>query len=217
MVTKLIIDSDTEVGQGGFLRIRRMVLRNLRNDGSTSPPYTCDAVVRPYGQDAVVVVVYARISGGVQVLVRNGLRPAIAIGRDSERAPLPEAAPGLFIAELVAGIVEQEDRGADGLARRAMEEVREEAGFVVAPEDFVRLGAGTFPSPGSMVEKYYFMAVEVDPMRQHSLHGDGSPMEEGATTRWHPLEAAIAKCVDGELCDLKTELGLRRLRDFLNV
>lgn len=217
MVTKLIIDSDTEVGQGGFLRIRRMVLRNVRSDGSTSQPYTCDAVVRPYGQDAVVVVVYARIAGAVQVLVRNGLRPAIAIGRDPERAPLPETAPGLFIAELVAGIVEQEDRGAEGLARRAMEEVREEAGFVVTPEEFVRLGAGTFPSPGCMVEKYYFMAVEVDPERQQVLHGDGSPMEEGATTGWQPLEVALAKCVDGELCDLKTELGLRRLRDFLNV
>ena len=40
-------------------------------------------------------------------------------------------------------------------------------------------------------------------------------MEEGATTRWLPLDAAIAACVRGDLPDLKTELGLRRLRDHL--
>jgi hypothetical protein len=77
------------------------------------------------------------------------------------------------------------------------------------------LGAGGYPSPGSMVEKFYFTAVEVDPATQHALAGDGSPMEEGARTRWWPLDEAIDACVRGELSDLKTELGLRRLRDHL--
>ena len=40
-------------------------------------------------------------------------------------------------------------------------------------------------------------------------------MEEGATTRWLELDDAIARCVRGELCDMKSELGLRRLRDHL--
>jgi hypothetical protein len=40
-------------------------------------------------------------------------------------------------------------------------------------------------------------------------------MEEGARTRWLSLEAALAACVRGEIADLKTELGLRRLRDHL--
>jgi hypothetical protein len=40
-------------------------------------------------------------------------------------------------------------------------------------------------------------------------------MEEGARTRWLPLDDAIAACVRGDLCDLKTELGLRRLRDHI--
>ena len=35
-----------------------------------------------------------------------------------------------------------------------------------------------------MVEKFYFAAVEVDPAAQRELPGDGSPMEEGARTRW---------------------------------
>jgi hypothetical protein len=40
-------------------------------------------------------------------------------------------------------------------------------------------------------------------------------MEEGARTYWLALDDAIAACVRGDICDLKTELGLRRLRDHL--
>jgi ADP-ribose pyrophosphatase len=132
-------------------------------------------------------------------------------------APLPEAAPGLVVTELVAGIIEVGDRGEAGLRRRAADETFEEAGFVVDPQSIVVLGGGTLPSPGCMVEKFYFTAVEVDPSAQQALEGDGSPMEEGATTRWLTLDDAIAACTRGEISDLKTELGLRRLRDYLIV
>ena len=214
-ITAFVIDSSELVGDGGFLAIRRLRMRNRRADGSTSPPYVCDAIARPYGQDAVVVAIYARTTAGVQVLVRDGLRPALMAGRDPARAPLPEPAPGMFLTELVAGIVEPGDRGSDGLRQRAAHEVEEEAGFTVEPAAIAVLGAGAYPSPGSMVEKFYFTAVEVDPATQHALAGDGSPMEEGARTRWLGLDEAIAAGVRGELVDLKTELGLRRLRDHL--
>ena len=39
-------------------------------------------------------------------------------------------------------------------------ETLEEAGYEVRPEDVVHLGAGSFPSPGSMIEK--FRDVEVN-------------------------------------------------------
>jgi hypothetical protein len=214
-VTELIVDGDERVGAGGFLTIRRLHLRNRRADGTASAPYICDAIARPYGQDAVVVCVYARAGTGIRVLVRDGLRPAIALGRDAARAPLPEPPPTLRLTELVAGIVEAGDVGEAGLRVRAGHEVDEEAGFSVAAEAVELLGAGMLPSPGSMVEKFYFAAVEVDPTMQRPLAGDGSPMEEGATTRWLDLDDAIAACVRGEISDLKTELGLRRLRDRL--
>lgn len=215
-VVGLVIDSDEVVGEGGFLAIRRLRMRNRRGDGSLSQPYVCDAIARPYGQDAVVVAIFARGPRGVAVLVRDGLRPALLFGRDPARAPLSEPAPGMFLTELVAGILEPGDAGADGLRRRAAYEVHEEAGFVVEPAAIAVLGAGAYPSPGSMIEKFYFTAVEVDPAAQQPLAGDGSPMEEGAHTRWLPLDDAIAACVRGELADLKTELGLRRLRDHLS-
>jgi ADP-ribose pyrophosphatase len=80
----------------------------------------------------------------------------------------------------------------------------------------ILLGAGMYPAPGALIEKFYFAAVEVDPEAQRPLAGDGSPMEEGATTRWLGLDAAIAACVAGEIVDLKTEAVLRRLRDHLH-
>jgi ADP-ribose pyrophosphatase len=229
-VVEVIVDSDERTGGGGFLEIRRLRLRNRRADGSVSAPYVCDSVARPYGQDAVVVVIHARSprtsspvgapppagGAGVQVLVREGLRPALAFGRVPELAPLPEPRPGILFTELVAGIIEPGDRGEEGLRVRASHEVAEEAGFEVAPSAVVLLGAGAYPSPGSMIEKFYFVAVEVDPATQHPLPaGDGSPMEEGARTRWLGLDDAIAACERGDIPDLKTELGLRRLRDHL--
>ena len=216
-IVAFLIDSDERVGEGGFLAIRRLRMRNRRADGSVSLPYVCDAIARPYGQDAVVVVVYARTAAGVQVLVRDGLRPALLAGRDPAQAPLPEPAPGMFLTELVAGILEPGDIGETGLRQRTALEVAEEAGFIIDPAAVTVLGAGTYPSPGSMVEKFYFTAIEVDPAAQQALSGDGSPMEEGARTRWWPLDAAIEACVRGELTDLKTELGLRRLRDHLDA
>jgi ADP-ribose diphosphatase len=214
-VRDLIVDSDERVGDGGFLAIRRLKLRNVHGDGSTSAQYICDAVVRPFGQDAVVVVVYARTDRGIEVLVRHGLRPVLVLGRDPARAPLPEQKPGLFLTELVAGIIEEGDQGEAGLKARAANEVHEEAGFLVEQDHVVLLGAGMFPSPGCLVEKFYFAAVEVDPATQAPLAGDGSPMEEGARTTWLMLDDAIAACRTGQLTDLKTELGLRRFKEFL--
>ncbi|HEU0033735.1 MAG TPA: hypothetical protein VFQ53_24075 [Kofleriaceae bacterium] len=214
-VVGVIVDADESVGGGGFLKIRRLRLRNRRADGSVSPPYVCDSIERPYGQDAVVVAIYARDRGTTRVLVREGLRPPLVFGRDIERAPLPEPPPTLFLTELVAGILEDSDHGEAGLRTRAAYEVLEEAGYRVDPAAVSVLGAGMYPSPGSMIERFYFVAVEVDPAAQEPLAGDGSPMEEGARTRWLALDDAIAACVAGEIPDLKTETGLRRLRDHL--
>jgi ADP-ribose pyrophosphatase len=153
----------------------------------------------------------------IEVLLRDGLRPALWLGRDPQRAPLPEPAPGLFHRELVAGILEHHDRGRAGLLRRAAAESLEEAGAAIAPERFQLLGAGALPSPGAMLEKFYFAAAELTADIELVPCGDGSPMEDDARLHWLELDAAIAACVSGELTDAKTELGLRRLRDALRV
>jgi ADP-ribose diphosphatase len=213
-VVGLHIDDDRLHGEGGFLVVRRVHLRNRYDDGGLSRPYVVDFAARPKGVDAVVVAVYHRAAGGVRVLLRDGLRPAMRLGRAG--AALPETRDYLFFTELVAGIIEPEDLGEVGLRARAAAEVAEEAGFTVDPAAVILLGAGSFPTPGSMPEKYWLTAVEIaDPAAQQPLEGDGSPMEEGATTRWLDLDEAIAACVAGVIEDLKTELALRRLRERL--
>jgi ADP-ribose pyrophosphatase len=216
-VVDLAVESDQIVGRepDGFMAIRRVRLRNRYADGGTSERYVCDFIDRPMGLDAVVVCVYWRgPDGRVEVLLRDGLRPALRLARGD--APVADARPYLFFRELVAGIVEQHDVGEAGIRRRAAEEVLEEAGYRVSPDDVVMLGAGTFPTAGAMPEKFWLTAVEIaDKAAQEPLAGDGSPMEEGASTRWMELGAAIRACVDGELEDMKTELSLRRLAEQL--
>lgn len=211
--------SDTIEGiEGGFMAVRRLHLRNVRKDGTRSERYVCDFVVRPKGVDAAVVAVYHRHPEGVRVLLREGLRPALAMGRAPESLPIPDDRPYRRLTEVVAGIIENEDRGEEGVRRRGALEVEEESGFSVDPAKVELLGAGSFPSPGSMPERFWFMAVEIDdPSRQRPPQGDGSPMEEGASTRWMPLDAAIAACTAGEIEDAKSEIVLRRLQDHLRA
>ena len=211
-VTRFEIVSDERFGQGGFLQLRRCWLRNVHADGSRSEKYICDFVERPRGLDAVAVVIWAQ---GPKVLIRAGLRPPLQIGRPGIHfIPLDEAPCPLLNQEIVAGLVEPGDEGEAGLRRRAAIEVAEETGYQVSPDDVVMLGTGTMPVPGLLPEREYFAAVEVDPDATGAMDGDGSPMEEGARMKWWDLEAAIAACVHGEIADFKTELGLRRFRDW---
>jgi ADP-ribose pyrophosphatase len=215
-VVDVEVVKDETLAEGGYLAVRRLRLRNRRADGTLSAPYTCDFLVRDKGVDAVVVVVYCRTDDEVQVLLRDGMRAPLRFGRVGVPKPLPDAREGLFFREVVAGIVEPQDQGEAGLRRRAALEVEEEAGFRVTNEDIEFLGAGSFPCPGAIPERYWLMAVAIaDPEAQRPLCGDGSPMEEGARTLWMELDAAIAACVAGEIEDAKTELALRRLRERL--
>ncbi len=207
---------EVHAGDPPFLRLCRLHLRNRRSDGSRSQPYVCDYVDRPGRPDAVVVAVFSRREDGCHVLLRECLRPALGVGRATVDPPIPDAAPYLLFSEVVAGVIEPEDRGEAGIRARAAVEVAEEAGYRVDPAQVFFLGAGMFPSPGSMIEKFWFVAAEVgDPSGATPPPGDGSPMEEGARLRWLPLDRAISACVQGEIEDAKTELVLRRLRDHL--
>ncbi len=205
-------------GPDGFLQVERYTLRNRRDDGSTSEQYVCDFLGRAKGADAGVVALYHRARDtGVEVLLREGLRPALWLGRPPETLPVPETRR-LMLTEVVAGIVERGDVGEAGIRARAAAEAHEEAGFRIDPAKLQFLGAATFPSPGSMPEKYWLTAAEIeDPAAAEVAPTDGSPMEEGARCRWMPLADAIAACVRGDIEDGKSELALRRLQDVLQA
>lgn len=213
-----VLHEELHGGADGFLRVRRLRLRNRRVDGTHSDPYVCDFAVRPRGPDAVVVVLWRKGGADVEVLLRAGLRPALWFGRDADTLPIADEARSMWMTEVVAGILEHDDRGAGGVRRRAAIEAWEEAGYRIDPAAVEFLGAGTFPTPGSMPEKYWLVAAELDAAApQARPEGDGSPMEHGARTHWRTLQAAIEDCVHGRIADAKTELALRRLRDRLTA
>ena len=188
----------------GFLHIKRLVCRNRHADGSTSRDYRVDVVDRPI-PDAVAVLIWRRGARGIEVLTRKGLRPAAHL-RKSLTLPVPDPRPYLLLEELVAGILEPEDRGEAGVRRRAAEETQEEAGFAVSPEEVTLLGNSFFLAPGILSEKIHPTAVEVTGRPQGTPHGDGSPLEEGATLHWRPIDALLEACRTGDVEDAKTEI-----------
>jgi ADP-ribose pyrophosphatase len=194
----------------GFLHVRRMRCRNRRSDGSASAEYRVDVMDRPR-LDAVAVLVHRRGEGGErEVLTRKNLRPAAWFRKDKSPA-IPDGRELLFIDEIVAGLLEPEDKGEVGLRARAAAEVREEAGFTVSPERIELLGAGFFVVPGILSERIYPAAVDVTGLDQQPPSGDGSPLEEGGWTRWWRAGALLDACREGAVPDAKTELLLCRL------
>ncbi|WNG49039.1 NUDIX hydrolase [Archangium minus] len=193
----------------GFLRVRRLRCQNRRADGTASKVYRVDVVDRPR-LDAVAVLVFRRGASGLEVLTRMNLRPAAYFRRGKDMT-VPDGATYLRVEEIVAGLLEPEDKGEAGLRYRAAEEVREEAGFDVKPEEIQLLGAGFFLAPGILSEKVFPAAVDVTGKEQGVPQGDGSPLEEGTHLQWRPIRELLAMCRRGEVPDAKTEILLLRL------
>lgn len=209
----------------GFLRVRRLRCRNRRADGTSSSVYRVDVVDRPR-LDAVAVLVFRRgasgaagapgvagAPGSIEVLTRMNLRPAAYFRKDNRGAmTVPDPAAGyLRVEEIVAGLLEPDDKGEEGLKRRAAEEVREEAGYAVKPEDIHLLGGAFFLAPGILSEKVFPAAVDVTGLEPVEPEGDGTPLEEGTQLHWRPLPEVLEACRRGDIPDAKTEVALTRL------
>jgi len=197
------VTGDERVGEGGHLRLRRMRMRLVLSDGSKTREGSWDYVERPMGLDAVVVALYRRRGGALEVLLRHGVRVPVHFGR-------PERPDNILFPELVAGILEP----GDDVQKRAAAEVMEEAGLHVEAASVQLLGPAGFPTPGMCAELFQFVCCEVAAdAAAHPPAGDGSPFEEGARLEWVSLDEALARCARGDIRDLKTEIGLRRLRE----
>ncbi|MDP6386829.1 MAG: hypothetical protein QGI93_11605, partial [Planctomycetota bacterium] len=186
------------------------------SDGSTSKTYSCDVMSRPQS-DAVVAVLYA-LDGedGIEVVLREAPRVPIYLRRDKEFVH-PDPREYLSLHEVVAGVVEASDpAGIEGLRVRAHAEALEEAGVTIDPGDFQPLGDESFASPGVTDEKIYFVAGHVPSGQEAATpQGDGSTMEEWCVLHRFELGRAIEACRTGEIPDMKTEVALLRLADYL--
>ena len=199
----------------GFLRVARLRLRNLYDDGTRSEIYPCDVVSRP-GSDAVVAILYQRdAQGRVQVLLRQSPRAPVYLRRNKS-FELADPREYSELLEVVAGMIEAGDgAGERGLQQRAAVEAREEGGCELAPDAFQVLGEGLFASPGTSDERVYYTAGASDLAELQHPSGDGTVMEECAELVVRELRSAIAACRSGEIPDMKTEVALLRLADHI--
>ncbi len=187
----------------GFLRLRRLTLRNRYADGTRSETYAYDLVDRS-ALDAVAIVLVERNDGEARVCLRSAIRPPLA---------LRPGGAGAVQWEVPAGLIEPGEEGEAGVLACAAREALEEVGARLAPEDFTLLGAAVTLSPGVLAERLSFAVAEVDPGDFGAPTEDGTPVEERARVRFLPISEALAACADGRVSDIKTELAIRRLAD----
>ena len=193
-----------------FLSLHRLELANVYPDGAVSRTYPYDAVLRRY-LDAVALLLTSGGDGAPRVCLRSCLRPPLLL-RAGAVTPLEEPAGTPCLWELPAGLIEDGDRGVDGIRARAAAEAFEEVGVRIPADRFAVLAGAPFVSPGVIPERIHFARAEVErPEDAQAPAGDGSPVEERAEIAWVALDEALAMCDRGEIEDMKTELGLRRL------
>ncbi|WP_437675126.1 NUDIX hydrolase [Sorangium sp. So ce131] len=197
----------------GFLNVRRQVFRVEFPDGSLSDPFTYDSVDRERLDAVVIAPHYRGADGRRHVYLRSALRPPAAT-RSPAVCPVPEKPTLGALWELPAGLVEVDERSAEGLQRSAVRELLEEVGFDVDPSALRALGPPSFPAPGMVGERHFYFHVEVDPARQGQPTEDGSPLERLAAIAVVPLDEAIELTRRGEIEDAKTEVALRRLAEL---
>jgi ADP-ribose pyrophosphatase len=210
-VTIEIVEDRTPPNDGGFLRVRHLVLRNRHGGAEPSRDYPYDSVERA-ATDAVGIVLFARSPD--RICVRSSIRPPISL-RPTYALPIPQTSGDPTLFEVPAGLVEADEHGEEGLRACAARETMEEVGISIPADTFFRIGPGVFLSPGLSAEKLYFLAAEADPESAIAPTLDGSPVEEGAVIRWLRLEEALEACRSGALEDAKTEIAIRRLAEHL--
>lgn len=199
--------------EDGWLKLARRRLRNRYADGTVSAEYAADSAWR-VGIDAVAVVAWRRRDGGVEVLLREYLRPGIDLRARLDPPVVDAWRPLPLLWEICAGIPEPDEQHADRFAACGARELAEEMGLHVAAADLRALGHGVYPSAGILTEVIHLFAAEVPADAEPAAAaGDGTPFEEAGRTRWWGLEEALAACRAGEIADAKTEVALRRLAE----
>jgi 8-oxo-dGTP pyrophosphatase MutT (NUDIX family) len=206
----VVVDEELEYGGEGFVQLHRRRCRLRYASGEQSPPFTYDAAERK-SFDAAVIVPHFDVGGEPWVALRSCIRPPIAF-RALKFADAPELTlTNLW--ELPAGLIDEPGEVLAAARACAARELHEETGFAASAMDFTFLGGATFPLPGVIAERQYFLAVNVHPSDKETPGEDGSPLEGHGEVVFVSLAEALEACRDGRICDGKTELGLRRFEE----
>lgn len=134
----------------GFLKIRQLVFRHVRFDGTMSPTLTREVMDRG---DAAAILPYDPVRDEV-LLIRQVLAGNIVANVPNR--PL----------QVVAGMVEPNESDQDVVIREAYEE----AGLTIAPED-LRWAQAFMPSPGGCSERVMTFVGRADLSEAGGVHG----------------------------------------------
>lgn len=194
----------------GFLTLHRLTVASTFDDDASGPDYTWDAVLRKH-IDAVAILLLGERGGRECVCLRSCVRPPLLLREDLVLA-VPDDHRFETLWEIPAGLLEADDSGPDGIKHRAAIETWEETGCVVDASVFDIMPGPVFISPGVLPERVHFVFARVDqPQLCEVPPGDGSAAEERSVVWWVPVDEVLSMCDRGEIEDMKTELGLRRL------
>ncbi|HEU4582521.1 MAG TPA: NUDIX domain-containing protein [Polyangiaceae bacterium] len=213
-----LVEDISPIAPPGFLRLIRRRLRLRSADGKRSEPFVYDEIDRRAIDAVVIAAHYVAPAPGAQgaqrwVYLRSALRPPLRF-RDPARSPGGARETG-GLWELPAGLIEPGEQSTGGILRAGCRELREELGFLALETDFQWLGPPTWPAPGIISERLFFVHLEVKPERRGEPSLDGSALERDGRVIAVPLEHALHLCRTGRIEDAKTELGLRRLAENL--
>jgi len=198
----------------GFLRVRRLSIRNKYEDGTQSRSYAYDFVERE-AMDAVAIILEAAGGAHGRICMRTALRPPLAF-RSNYQVPIV-GGDSPVVWEVPAGLIEPNERGIGGIKACAARETLEEVGLALLPADFSPLGGPVTLSPGVIGEHLHFYLAQADPAKAGEPTEDGSPAEERARISWVPLEVALRAVDDGTISDVKTEVAIWRLARLRGV
>jgi ADP-ribose pyrophosphatase len=196
----------------GFIKVRRLELKTVYDDGTRSESYRYDVADRE-AIDAVLMVLHAERPGAPEdplVCMRTALRPPLALRR-GRALVVPDRRDEPVLWEMPAGLIETDAKGERGVMETASRETEEETGLSVPPDRFARLGVEVFLSPGLVAEKLHVVHARVDHTKAQKATATET-VEQASRVEWWPLSDALARAARGEVEDCKTELALHRLR-----
>ncbi len=210
---KVVSHKICEDFENPFFVYHRYKLQNIYADNSVSREYTIEFFDRR-GFDCVAVIPYYIKEKKIFIGVLKAFRPTIYFRKDYPLA-LKDERVYTYVYEAVAGSLEKGDKGMDGVLNRVVEELKEEAGFIVKRDDVFSLGGSFFPSHGQSTEKIHLFAVDVSSAQKVEAVGDGSVNEELNELHFFELDEVLSMCKKGIVEDPKIEIGAGRLKCLL--
>ena len=196
-----------------FFIHHKYTLQNVYTDNTVSREYRIEFFDRK-GYDCVAVIPYYFENGKVFVGILRAFRPTIYFRKDYP-LPLKDKRVYTYVYEAVAGSLEKDDKGIEGVLNRVVEELEEEAGFIVDKKNVFSLGGSFFPSHGQSTEKIHLFAVDVSNANKVEAKGDGSVNEELNKIEFFEINELQDMCFKGIVEDPKIEIGIGRLKRCL--